>query len=148
MLSGAHSFWHRHTPRGNLVTYDSTNSTAHWSTVPLQHDRDWTYSRAFLCKRNRKITEFVCLNAVETESNALVLTNASLHVMCFYNWWVSNNFKKLFTHSNKKEEDGSSDFGAQGDFQVRFNSLCKGAASAIGIKPPKTGEYIISPVSD
>ena len=51
---------------------------------------------------------FVRLNAVETESNALVLMNAILYVMCFDNWWLRNTFKAVRTlKQTNKEEDGS-----------------------------------------
>ena len=50
----------------------------------------------------------VRLNAVETESNALVLMTAILYIMCFYNWWLRNTFKAVRTlKQTNKEEDGS-----------------------------------------
>ena len=107
VLSGAHSFWPTYTvgEPSDLWSYRQHCTLIYCSSTP---DRERTYSCTFLYKRNRKITEFVPLNAVETESNALVLMNAILYVMCFYNWWLRNTFKAVRTlKQTNKEEDGS-----------------------------------------
>ena len=50
---------------------------------------------------------------------------------------TKKNTKAIPFNKKEKKKKKKNDFGAQGDFRVRFNSLCKGAASPVGIKTRK-----------